>query len=455
MGARARRIVEGLPDRVDSLRRRPCKARRAALHQIPRAVVDTVKPIRVRCSFCGKDAKDVVKLIAGPDGVHICDECVRLCREIIDEDLPRAADTSEPLQHMHPPAIRAYLDEHVIGQDRAKKALSVAVYNHFKRIREDQPDEDDDTELSKGNILMIGPTGSGKTLIARTLARKLGVPFTMADATSLTEAGYVGEDVESIVKNLWLAANKDPDLAGKGIVCVDEVDKIARSGGSGANMRDVGGEGVQQALLKVIESQQVNIPPEGTRSRPQQEFIQVDTTHILFICCGSFQGLPEIIERRVASSGIGFGADLQTKTQKARRSELLAQVRAEDLTRFGLIPEFVGRLPVIVTLNELDETELVEILWKPRNALVRQYKRLFELEGVKLKFHHEAMAAVVAEALKRGSGARGLRAILESVMLDIMYELPSVDDVIECIVTLESVESGAPPILVRKKKESA
>ncbi|MFT4703087.1 MAG: ATP-dependent Clp protease ATP-binding subunit ClpX [Bradymonadia bacterium] len=415
-------------------------------------MADSIKPIRVRCSFCGKEAKQVKRMISGPDGVQVCNECVRLCQEIIEDDRPKEGDTSEELSNMRPPAIRDYLDEHVIGQDRAKKALSVAVYNHFKRIREQEPDPDDDIELSKGNILMIGPTGSGKTLVAKTLAKKLGVPFTMADATSLTEAGYVGEDVESIVKNLWLAADKDVELAGKGIVCVDEVDKIARSGGSGGNMRDVGGEGVQQALLKVIESQVVNIPPEGNRSRPQQEFIQVDTTHVLFICCGSFQGLADIIERRVAKGGIGFGADLQSASTAASKSELIAQVRPEDLTRFGLIPEFVGRLPVIVTLSELDQDELVEILWKPRNALVRQYQLMFELEGVKLKFHHEAMAEVVAEAIKRGSGARGLRSILESVMLDIMYELPSLDDVVECVITEECVRERTPPLLIRGKK---
>ncbi len=413
-------------------------------------MTDTVKPIRVRCSFCGKDAKEVTKMIAGPAGVHVCNECVGLCREIIDEDLPRPAELTESLANMRPPAIRAYLDEHVIGQDRAKKALSVAVYNHFKRIRDD--DEEDPTELSKGNILMVGPTGSGKTLVARTLARKLGVPFTMADATTLTEAGYVGEDVESVVKNLWLAAGRDAELAGKGIVCIDEVDKIARSGGSASSMRDVGGEGVQQALLKVIESQQVMIPPEGSRTRPQQEFIQVDTTNILFVCCGSFDGLTDIIEQRTAASSIGFGTNFEKK--KGRKSELLAQVTPQDLTKFGLIPEFVGRLPVIVTLDELDETELVEILWKPRNALVRQYRRLFEFEGVKLKFHHEAMTAVVAEAILRGSGARGLRAILESVMLDIMYEVPGLDDVTECIITEECVVDKAPPIFVRKRKSA-
>ena len=413
---------------------------------------DTVKPIRVRCSFCGKDAKEVKKMIAGPDRVHICDECVLLCREIVDEGLPRAAEPTESLANMRPPAIRAYLDEHVVGQDRAKLALSVAVYNHFKRIR-DAEEDDDDTELSKGNILMIGPTGSGKTLVAKTLAKKLGVPFTMADATTLTEAGYVGEDVESIVKNLWLASDRDPELAAKGIVCIDEVDKIARAGGAAGGMRDVGGEGVQQALLKVIESQNVMIPPEGSRTRPQQEFIQVDTTNVLFVCCGSFEGIHEIIERRVSRSSIGFGAEVEKI--KAKRSELLRQVTPQDLTKFGLIPEFVGRLPVIVTLDELDESQLVEILWKPRNALVRQYVRLFEFEGVKLKFHHEAMTAVVAEAITRGSGARGLRAILEGIMLDIMYEMPSLDDVVECVITEECVLEGAPPILIREEKKSA
>ncbi|MFT6399760.1 MAG: ATP-dependent Clp protease ATP-binding subunit ClpX [Bradymonadia bacterium] len=412
---------------------------------------DTVKPIRVRCSFCGKDAKEVKKMIAGPDRVHICDECVLLCREIVEEGVPKAAEPTESLANMRPPAIRAYLDEHVVGQDRAKLALSVAVYNHFKRIR-DTDDDDDDTELSKGNILMIGPTGSGKTLVAKTLAKKLGVPFTMADATTLTEAGYVGEDVESIVKNLWLAADRDPELAAKGIVCIDEVDKIGRSGGGAGGMRDVGGEGVQQALLKVIESQNVMIPPEGSRTRPQQEFIQVDTTDILFVCCGSFEGIHDIIERRVSRSSIGFGAEVDKV--KAKRSELLRQVTPQDLTKFGLIPEFVGRLPVIVTLDELDESELVEILWKPRNALVRQYVRLFEFEGVKLKFHHEAMIAVVAEAITRGSGARGLRAILEGIMLDIMYEMPSLTDVIECVITEECVLEGAPPVLIREKKSA-
>ncbi len=386
-------------------------------------------------------------MIAGPDGVHVCDDCVRLCREIIDEDAPRAGAGTLTFADMRPQAIRAFMDEHVVGQDRAKTVLSVAVYNHFKRIRTDNPVEDDGVELSKGNILMIGGTGTGKTLIARTLAKKLGVPFTISDATSLTEAGYVGEDVESIVKNLWLAAGRDPVLAGKGIVCVDEVDKISRGGGSAASVRDVGGEGVQQALLKVLESQKVQIPPEGSRNRPQQDFIEVDTTNILFVCCGAFQGLTEIVERRLSSSSIGFGSNQAART-KRDRSEILKEVRAEDLTKYGLIPEFVGRLPVIVTLDDLSSSEMVEILWRPKNSLVRQYRRMFELEGVKLKFHHEALVSIVAEAMRRKSGARGLRSILESIMLDVMYELPSLDNIRECVITEECVTERARPLLI-------
>lgn len=402
----------------------------------------------VRCSFCGKSARSVRKLIAGPPGVHICDECVRLCREIIEES-PASDEETVTFSDMRPRAISAYLDEHVIGQQRAKRALSVAVYNHFKRLRH-QDDEDadgDEVELSKGNILMIGPTGTGKTLIARTLASKLGVPFTIADATTLTEAGYVGEDVESIVKNLWLAANRDPELAGKGIVCIDEVDKIARAGATPSMVRDVGGEGVQQALLKVLEAQKVQIPPEGSRNRPQQEFIEVDTTNILFVCCGAFEGLEDIVERRLASAQIGFGAS--AKRAKTDRSEILKHVRAEDLVKFGLIPEFVGRLPIIVALDALTEDDLVEILWKPKNALVKQYQRLFELQGVKLTFEEQALHAIVEQALRRKTGARGLRSIIENVMLEIMYELPELHDVTECIITKETVREGAEPTLIR------
>ncbi len=386
-------------------------------------------------------------MIAGPAGVHICNECVRLCRNIIQDDPSGSSAASSTLEGMRPSAIKEYLDDHIIGQDRAKTSLAVAVYNHFKRIRDGAATHDGDVELAKGNIIMIGPTGSGKTLLARTIAKRLGVPFTMADATSLTEAGYVGEDVESIVKNLWLQANRDPELAGKGIVCIDEVDKISRGGSSPASVRDVGGEGVQQALLKIVESQKVMLPPDSNRGRPQQDLVTIDTSNILFICCGAFQGLEEIIQRRVSRSRIGFGADFARAKQE--RSALLRQVRAEDLIQFGLIPEFVGRLPVIVTLDELEDRDLVEILWKPRNSLVRQYRRLFELEGVKLKFHHEAMMAMVAEGIKRGTGARGLRAIMESVMLDVMYDLPSLDGVRECVITEGAVLGKETPLLIR------
>ena len=426
--------------------------------------MNDVKQI-VRCSFCGKSSRSVKKMIAGPDGVNICDECVRLCRDIVRE-APVADTDTVTFADMRPHAISAFLDEHIVGQKRAKVALSVAVYNHYKRIRETEQQRDArssnvratdarklttaseapaEVELSKGNILMIGPTGTGKTLIARTLARKLGVPFTIADATTLTEAGYVGEDVESIVKNLWLAANRDPLLAGQGIVCIDEVDKISRSGSSPSSVRDVGGEGVQQALLKVLESQKVSIPPEGARNRPQQEYIEIDTTNILFVCCGAFEGLEELVQRRLSRSSIGFGAPVH-KT-RAHRSEVMKQIRAEDLVKFGLIPEFVGRLPVIVTLDDLEHADLLEILWRPRNALVKQYQRLFALEGVKLTFEREALVAIVDQAIDRRTGARGLRSIIEHVMLDIMYELPSMTGVEECVITEDVVRNGAAPVL--------
>ncbi len=412
---------------------------------------DTESP--VRCSFCAKEAKDVAKLIAGPK-VHICDECVQLCREIIDEDRVQEQQTVTALSDMRPKTIKEYLDEHIIGQTLAKITLAVAVYNHYKRIQSpDLVDDDDDVELSKGNILLIGPSGCGKTLMAQTLAKRLDVPFAMADATSLTEAGYVGEDVESVIKNLWIAADRNVERAGQGIVCLDEIDKIARRGDSPSATRDVGGEGVQQALLKMIENQKVMIPPEGSRNRPQQEFIQVDTSNILFICCGSFEGLAGVVERRLGQSGIGFGSDTSGKDRKA--TELIAQVRPEDLVKYGLIPEFVGRLPVIVPFDELTEEDLLEILWKPKNSLVAQYKRLFELDGVKLRFHDEALVAIVQEAIRRNTGARGLRAIIEEVMLEIMYDLPSQSDVRECIITEDVVRNGELPLLVYEKKKSA
>jgi len=409
---------------------------------------------RVRCSFCGKESKDVRKLIAGPN-VHICDECVALCKEIIEEDSQIAPSEEKPRLDMRPRAIKDFLDQHIIGQDQAKKVLSVAVYNHYKRIKTEidgDNDIDDDVELSKGNILLIGPTGSGKTLMAQTLAKRLDVPFTIADATSLTEAGYVGEDVENVIKNLWIAADRNVVEASRGIVCIDEIDKISRKGDAPSSTRDVGGEGVQQALLKMIESEKVMIPPEGSRNRPQQEFIQVDTTNILFICCGSFEGLEQIIERRIGKTPLGFGADFSQRAQKT--NDILKQVRPEDLTKFGMIPEFVGRLPVIVTFDQLGEHEMVEILWKPRNSLVRQYQKLFELENVKLRFHQEAMLAIVREVIKNKAGARGLRGVLEDLMLDIMYELPSHKGIRECIITEDVVARRDRPLLVYEKQSA-
>jgi ATP-dependent Clp protease ATP-binding subunit ClpX len=411
---------------------------------------------KVRCSFCGKEARDVRKLIAGPK-VHICDECVSLCREIIEEDRQREPEQGRGIEEMRPKMIKAFLDEHIIGQDRAKRALAVAVYNHYKRIMAEEiesddvePHEDDDVELTKGNILLIGPTGSGKTLMAQTLAKKLDVPFTIADATSLTEAGYVGEDVENVIKNLWLAADRDVERASRGIVCVDEIDKLGSKGDSASSTRDVGGEGVQQALLKMVESSKVMITPEGSRNRPQQEFIQVDTTNILFICCGSFEGLSDLIAKRMGESRMGFGAEVQQKVED--HNEILKHVRPTDLNKFGLIPEFVGRFPVIVTFDQLDEEMLVEILWKPKNSLVKQYQKLFEIEGVKLRFNQEALHAMVREALKRKTGARGLRAIIEEIMLDIMYEIPSLEGVRECVITEECVLKNDKPMLVYEKQ---
>lgn len=408
-----------------------------------------------RCSFCGKSSRQVKTLISGPDNANICSSCIALCKGIVDET-PVVQEPDDSFEDMRPSAIRAYLDEHIIGQPRAKVGLSVAVYNHYKRIRdaESEPEDfEDQTELSKGNILMIGPTGTGKTLIAKTLAKKLGVPFTIADATTLTEAGYVGEDVESIVKNLWLAAGKDPILAGHGIVCIDEVDKIAGAGATAGSVRDVGGEGVQQALLKIVEGQTVSFQPDGARGRSQSDAVEVDTTNILFICCGAFVGLGDIVQRRMSHSQIGFGAD--AKRNELSRSEILKHVRGEDLVRFGLIPEFVGRLPVIVSLDELTESDLIEILWKPKNALVKQYQRLLELQGVKLRFENDALHAIVELAMERKSGARGLRAIVEGVMLDIMYELPSMEGVEECVITADSVRKIAPPILLPKSGDAA
>jgi len=405
----------------------------------------------LRCSFCGKDAREVRKLIAGLR-VHICDECVALCNEIIDEDgsAPAPAPVLEP-HHLPPKKIREYLDQYLVGQELAKKTLAVAVYNHYKRIHDETTD---DVELSKGNVLMLGPTGTGKTFMAQTLAKLLDVPFTIVDATCLTEAGYVGEDVENIIKNLWIAAGKDPEKAARGIVCIHEIAKIARRGEAHSMTRDVGGEGVQQALLKMVESEIVNIPPEGNRNRPQQDFIQVDSTNILFIACGAFDQLPSIIEQRLGEHRLGFGNGARSASAKRseRTAELLRQVRPEDLVKFGLIPEFIGRFPIVVPFAPLPPEALVEILWKPKNALVRQYTRLCELEQGKRSFSDEALRAVAEEAMRRNSGARGLRAILEDIMLDIMYDMPSLADLDEVVIQRETVTSRAQPKLIQIKK---